>query len=84
VDLRDEQAVHQALADVVAWRGRLDVVVNAAGVLHRSGPADTDVETWARVLDINLTGAFRVCQAALPHPDQRRRLHRSRAGATRL
>ncbi len=66
-DLRDERAVHQAVADVIAWRGRLDVVVNAAGVLHRTGLADTDAETWARVLDINLTGAFRVCQAALPH-----------------
>jgi NAD(P)-dependent dehydrogenase (short-subunit alcohol dehydrogenase family) len=67
VDLRDEQAVHQAVADVIAWRGRLDVVVNAAGVLHRTGLADTDAETWARVLDINLTGTFRVCQAAQPH-----------------
>jgi 2-hydroxycyclohexanecarboxyl-CoA dehydrogenase len=67
VDLRDERAVHQAVADVIAWRGRIDAVVNAAGVLHRTGLADTDAETWARVLDINLTGAFRVCQAALPH-----------------
>ncbi len=48
--------------------GRIDILVNNAGIgefgkrLH-----ETDDATWAKVLDINLTGVFRMTRAALPH-----------------
>ena len=65
VDVRDEDAVAGVVAAVVAAHGRLDVVVNAAGVAG-GGPAHLlDLAEWQRVIDINLTGTFLVCKHAL-------------------
>jgi hypothetical protein len=63
-DICDDDAVRAMVADTVAWGSRLDVVVNAAGVLARYGTAETTDEVWTRVIDINLSGTFRVVRAA--------------------
>jgi NAD(P)-dependent dehydrogenase (short-subunit alcohol dehydrogenase family) len=55
--------------------GRLDVVVNAAGIVHADDVADIDDAVWSRLLDVNLSGAMRVCRAALPA------MQRQRSGA---
>jgi NAD(P)-dependent dehydrogenase (short-subunit alcohol dehydrogenase family) len=59
LDVRDDAAVRA----LVLAQGELDVVVNCAGVIRRGG-AELDPETFAEVLDINLTGTMRVCAAA--------------------
>jgi NAD(P)-dependent dehydrogenase (short-subunit alcohol dehydrogenase family) len=65
-DVRDEAAVTAAVASTLARFGRLDVVVNAAGVAG-GGPVHLlRAEEWARVLDVNLTGTFLVAKHALP------------------
>jgi len=46
--------------------GRLDVLVNNAGVYTRGDVVSTSVETWNRLLSINLTGVFLCCKAAIP------------------
>ncbi len=46
--------------------GRLDTVVNSAGILRFEHSHEVRLEDWQRVLDVNLTGTFLVCQAALP------------------
>ena len=66
-DVRDDLGVASAIDRVATWRNRIDVVVNAAGVLVRSDIAATTPQTWQDVLDINLTGTFRVVQATLPY-----------------
>ena len=43
---------------------RLDILVNAAGIIRRS--AEYDLETFAQVVDVNLTGTMRVCTACRP------------------
>ena len=58
LDVRNAAAV----AAGVAERERLDVVVNAAGVIRRD--AEHDPEVFAEVVAINLTGTMRVCAAA--------------------
>jgi NAD(P)-dependent dehydrogenase (short-subunit alcohol dehydrogenase family) len=64
-DVRDEAAVASAFRDVVARHGRIDVVVNAAGVAG-GGPAHlVDVAEWQRVIDVNLTGTFLVSKHAI-------------------
>jgi NAD(P)-dependent dehydrogenase (short-subunit alcohol dehydrogenase family) len=66
VDVRDEQAVAGAIAKIVERHGRLDVVVNSAGV-GGGGPVHlVDAKEWDRVLGVNLTGTFLVCKHALP------------------
>ena len=63
-DVRDDAAVRAAVDGAADRWGRLDILVNAAGVLERRQLADTTEEIWARVLDINLSGTFRTIRAA--------------------
>jgi len=58
--------VSALVEDTMQAFGRIDVLVNNAGVLHRSGLEDTTAQTWYRDLDVTLTGAFRVTQAVFP------------------
>ncbi|MBA3653574.1 MAG: SDR family oxidoreductase [Actinobacteria bacterium] len=71
VDVRDEAAVAGAVAAVVAEHGRLDMVVNAAGVAG-GGPVHlVPVEEWDRVIGVNLTGTFLVSKHAIGHMVER-------------
>jgi NAD(P)-dependent dehydrogenase (short-subunit alcohol dehydrogenase family) len=49
-----------------ACAGRLDIVVNAAGVVLLDEPESLSDESWERTFAINTTGAMKVCRAALP------------------
>jgi len=64
VDVRDEPAVQAAIAATVEQHGRLDVVVNAAGVAGGGPVHMVPIEEWERVIGINLTGTFLVCKYA--------------------
>jgi NAD(P)-dependent dehydrogenase (short-subunit alcohol dehydrogenase family) len=67
VDVRDEAAVAAAVDAVVAAHGRLDVVVNSAGVAG-GGPAHlVALDDWERVIGVNLTGTFLVSKHAARH-----------------
>jgi len=59
LDVRDELQVETAIATTVAHFGRLDFLINNAGVGYLIQPlTDTTIERWRTVLDVNLTGAF--------------------------
>ncbi len=47
--------------------GRLDSLVNMAGIIRMGHSESFPVETWQQVLDVNLSGTFYMCQAAIPH-----------------
>ena len=67
-DVTDEAAVEAAVRRVLAAFGRIDVLVNAAGIAAAALPiAEVPVAAWRRVLDVNLTGAFICCRAVVPH-----------------
>ena len=66
-DVTDECACADAIERGVAQFGRLDVLVNNAGITHRSAFAATQTEVLRRVLDVNLFGAIHLTRAALPH-----------------
>lgn len=66
-DVRDSVAVDAAVAAASAALGGLDGVIYSAGIDLRAPLADTQDADWASVIDVNLTGAMRVCRAALRH-----------------
>jgi NAD(P)-dependent dehydrogenase (short-subunit alcohol dehydrogenase family) len=56
----------RAIAETIGWGGRLDAVVNCAG-LWVEGPTESMTEAdWDRVVDVNLKGTFFVCSRAIP------------------
>ena len=65
-DVRDEGDVRAAVARLLDWAGRLDLVVNAAGVGSVAHTTDVTLADWDRVLAVNLTGTFLVSREALP------------------
>lgn len=65
-DVRDETQV-QALMDRAAALGGIHLVVTAAGLGRFSPVAETSVEDWNLVMDVNVRGTFLTCRAALPY-----------------
>jgi 3-oxoacyl-[acyl-carrier protein] reductase len=66
-DVTDEQAVQALFAGAVGHLGRIDVLVNNAGLGGTATVAEMTDEQWAKVIDVTLTGTFRMTRAALNH-----------------
>jgi glucose 1-dehydrogenase len=64
LDVGDRAAVEQAVAAAVAKFGRLDILLECAGISHRGNFLDLDAATWDRIIAVNLTGMFHLGQAA--------------------
>ena len=62
VDVADAASVERMAAEVEAALGPIDVLVNSAGVTHRSPAADFPEAEWQRVIAVNLTGVFLGCR----------------------
>jgi NAD(P)-dependent dehydrogenase (short-subunit alcohol dehydrogenase family) len=62
VDVRQRQAVETLAEQVAAERGRIDVLVNSAGIGARGAADEYAPELWDEVIAINLTGTFNCCQ----------------------
>ena len=65
-DVADRGSVDAAVAAVAERFGRIDIVINNAGVSAVGTVAENDDAEWARILDINVTGMARVSAAVLP------------------
>jgi 2-keto-3-deoxy-L-fuconate dehydrogenase len=66
-DVSDDVSVRSAVEAVVERYGRLDIIVNNAGIGAQGTIADNDDAEWQRVFDINVIGMVRVSRAGLPH-----------------
>jgi meso-butanediol dehydrogenase / (S,S)-butanediol dehydrogenase / diacetyl reductase len=65
-DIADISFCRSLIDAAVSRYGRIDALINAAGIIARSGAAETTDEQWKRVLDVNLGGVFYTCRSALP------------------
>jgi len=66
-DVTKYDDVKRMIETTLTFGGRLDVVVNNAGIDPGGTVADLDPEVWRRVIDVNLTGSFLVMKASIPH-----------------
>ena len=67
VDVTDDASVTAGVGHVVEAFGRLDIVVNNAGIGAQGDVTANSDEEWHRVFDINVVGIARVSRAAMPH-----------------
>ncbi len=74
LDQRDRGSIKKAFAQVGDKYGRIDVLVNNAGI-NRTADFDKQTdEEWDEVVDVNLTGVFRCCQEVLPYISDKGRI----------
>lgn len=66
-DVTDPDAINDAFQRITNEHGRIDVLINNAGILVESSLEDCDPERWHRTLAVNLSGAYYCTRAALPH-----------------
>jgi NAD(P)-dependent dehydrogenase (short-subunit alcohol dehydrogenase family) len=67
VDVSNHRQCADAVSDCVERFGELAVLVNCAAIMRMEPFTDTSEEVWNRILAVNLSGPFFLCQAALPH-----------------
>jgi 3-oxoacyl-[acyl-carrier protein] reductase len=65
-DVRDEAAVDRAVASTLERFGRVDILINSAGLSLNGGVDGYSLEDWRAVIDTNLTGTFLTCRAVAP------------------
>jgi meso-butanediol dehydrogenase / (S,S)-butanediol dehydrogenase / diacetyl reductase len=53
------------VANAMKWYGQVDVLVNAAGVIVRASGEDTTDEQWHNIMNVNVSGTFFMCRAAI-------------------
>jgi NAD(P)-dependent dehydrogenase (short-subunit alcohol dehydrogenase family) len=61
------------VGELLKAHGHIDILVNGAGILAYGTVLKTTVETWNRMISVNLTGTYLCCRAVLPHMIQQRR-----------
>ena len=66
-DVRDLAGLTELLDGAVAELGRLDIVCANAGIYSQGLLGELDEQTWRDVIDVNLTGVWNTCRAAIPH-----------------
>ncbi len=66
-DFSDPQTPERVVAEVIDRAGKLDVLINNAGMMMEAGIEEMTLEDWQRNIDLNLTAPFLLTRAALPY-----------------
>jgi NAD(P)-dependent dehydrogenase (short-subunit alcohol dehydrogenase family) len=71
LDVREPEAVERVVGETLSRAGRIDVLVNNAGVNSPHTVLDTPIELWDDVFAVNIRGMFLCAKAVLPHMIER-------------
>ncbi len=66
-DVTDRERIKHIVAEIIDAKGKIDILVNCAGITNDAMSHKMEFSQWTSVLDINLTGTFNVIQAIIPH-----------------
>lgn len=66
-DMSDKETPKRVVADVISAFGRIDILINNAGMIRRTPAVDFSEEDWSTVIEVNLSSVFRTSQAAGRH-----------------
>lgn len=69
-DVSDEANIQRSVEQIRARWGSVDILVNNAGEMAQGTYTDVDIPAWQRMLDINLTGAYRLVRAVGPEMER--------------
>jgi NAD(P)-dependent dehydrogenase (short-subunit alcohol dehydrogenase family) len=72
LDMANASAFESICADIAKINGRIDILINCAGVNKREGMADVEEATYDRIMDINLKGVFFLSAAVAPYMKEQR------------
>jgi NAD(P)-dependent dehydrogenase (short-subunit alcohol dehydrogenase family) len=67
LDIADADAIERCFAEIARAEGRVDVLVNSAGMAIRKSTSELSVDEWNRVINVNLTGSFLCAREATAH-----------------
>ncbi len=70
LDLNDPQSVEAAVGDLIQREGRIDILINNAGIGLVAPLEHTDMANVRQLFDTNVDGVIRICQAVFPHMRQ--------------
>lgn len=65
MDVTNEEQISKAVRKILKTHGRIDALINNAGIDPRTPPLEISGSAWRNVLDVNLDGAWRCCQAVM-------------------
>lgn len=66
LDVTDAESVARVVKGITTEFGRLDALINSAGIDHTVSVEEMPIETWDRIVDVNLRGPFLMMKAAFP------------------
>ncbi|MCA9735425.1 glucose 1-dehydrogenase [candidate division KSB1 bacterium] len=66
-DVTDKSQLQKSFDKMIETFGKLDVLVNSAGIIHMHPIEQTTLEEWQELMDVNLTAVFIAMQMAIPH-----------------
>jgi 3-oxoacyl-[acyl-carrier protein] reductase len=72
VDIRQPEEVQQAVRKILSAEGKIDVLINNAGITRDARLEKMTMEQWQEVIDVNLTGVFNCTKAIAPHMIERK------------
>ena len=67
VDVTSPDSVTAGVEALASAQGRIDVLVNFAGIVDPRRMDEIDPESWSRVFDVNVRGTWLMCTAVIPH-----------------